>query len=117
MMSVWQAQSKDGFTKDRKRIKEGRLPNQDDASDDVTDESSEEEVTPKQKAPLSSHSTSSLSSSLDMKPNNPSTISSSSTHSKFSTLPDIKPAQSSENLLSQPCSQPTCDIDPFCLGR
>ena len=103
----------DGFAKDRKRLKEGLPANHSQPTDDVSEESSEEEVTSTHKTPLSSHLTTSLSPSLDLKPKYTPSMSSSSTHPNFSTITEMNPAQCTDTLLYPSMSPPTCDIDPF----
>ena len=113
MKSVWQARRMDAFAKDRKRLKEGLPSNHSQPTDDVSEESSEEEVTSTHKTPLSSHLTISLSPSLDLKPKYSPFTSSSSTPPNFSTLTDMKPGKCTDTLLYPSMSPPTCDIDPF----
>ena len=94
-------------------IKEGLPADHLDPRDELSEESSVEQVTPKHKAPLSYKSTTSMSPSLEIKPKYRVTTSSSSRHTKFSTHPDIKLGQSRETLLSPHSSTATCEIDPF----
>ena len=126
MMSYWKARSKTAFDKAKKRILEGMTGDKPAANNNESDESSDEEAASKHKTPLISHST--TSSSLDLKPTCPPTITSSTTASptiinhqpppSSPTLTDIKPAQSTDPLPSPPMS-PTCDSDPFAseIGR
>ena len=112
MKCMSQNRRKDAFGKGRKRLKQGLSAIPPDPTDDVSEESSEEDGTSKHKSPLSCHPTTSLSHSLDKKPSNPPTISKCSPHSKFSTLTDRKLAPSTDKLLSAHVS-PTSDTDPF----
>ena len=111
MKSMWQNRRKDTFAKE-KRLKEGLAAVHHDPTDDVSEESSEEvDATSMHKTPFSSHLTTSLLPSLDLKPNKPLTITKSS-HSKLSTLTDLKHAPSTYTILSPPMT-PTSDIDLF----
>ena len=112
MKAVWQNRRKGAFAKDLMRRKEGLGPVQADPTNDVSEESSEEEVASLHKTPLSCQPPISMSPSLEMKPNNPPTITTSSTHLNLSTHTDLKPAPSTDTLLSPPMC-PTCEIDPF----
>ena len=119
-MSVWQARSKIALNKAKKRILEGMTGDKPAAINDESDESSDEEVASKHKTTLSFHST--TSPSLDLKPNYPPPIASSTIASppiiyhqpqpSSLTLTDIKPAQPIDPLHSRPMS-PTSDSDPF----
>ena len=100
----------DGFDKDRKRLKKGLPANHTQPTDDVSEESSEEEFTSTHKTPLSSHLTTSLSPRLDLKPKYPPNIASSSHRP---SLTDTKPAKSKDALFTPPMSTPSCDIDPI----
>ena len=110
--SVWQARRKDAVAKDRKRLKDGLPAIRRDPSDEVREESSDEEVASKHKTPLNTHPTTSLSNIFDMNPYSPPTITASS-HANSTTLNDMRPAPSTETLLSPPMSPHTCDIDPL----
>ena len=72
MMSYWKARSNIALDKAKKRILEGMTGDKQAAINDECDESSEEESASKHKTTLSFHST--TSTSLDLKPNCPSTI-------------------------------------------
>ena len=119
-MSYWKSRSKTALDKAKKRILEGMTGDKPAAINDESDESSDEEATSKHKTPLSYHSM--TSPSLDVKPNCPSTIASSTTASptiinhqpppSSPTFTDIDPAQSTDPLPSPPMS-PNCDSDPF----
>ena len=112
MKSVRQKRRKDAFANDRKRLEERLAAEHHDPTYDVTEETSEDDVSSKHKSSLSCHTSTSLSPSLDLKPSNPITIATSSHHSNFSTHTVLKPAPSTDTLLSPPMS-PTCDIDPY----
>ena len=112
MKSVWLNRRKEAFAKDRKRLKEGLASIQPFPADHLSEESSEEEAASRHKTPLSCQPTTSLSPSVDMKTSNPPTIATSSNHSTLFTLTDLKPARSTDTLLS-PHMSPTCQIDPF----
>ena len=118
--SFWKVRRKIAFEKAKKRILEGMRGDKPAAINDVNDDSSEEEAASKHKMPLNSHSP--TSPSLDLKPNYPPTIDSSTITSpsiinhqpppSSPTLTDIKPAQSTDPLPS-PSMSPTWDSGQF----
>ena len=103
-----QAQSKIELEKAKKRSLESMTGDKEAAVNEERDESSEEELTPKQRTPLSSHPTTSLSPSLELKQKYPPTIAASSHPPIFYPLNDMKPTQCPVTLLSPPMSPHTC---------
>ena len=79
MMSYWKARSKIALDKGKKRTFEAMRGDKPAAINDESDESSEEEAASKHKTPLSYHSM--TSPSLDLKPNYPPPIASSTIRS------------------------------------
>ena len=95
------AESKEGRVRQRHEESHGGVDRKaSDPTDDVSEDSSNEEVIPKHRTRLSTHSTTSLSLSLDLKTNYSKTITESS-QPNFFKLADMKPTQSHETLLSQ----------------
>ena len=111
MKSVWQTRRKEAFAKDRKRIKDVLAAKSRDPAPQVSEDRADEEVTRMHKKALRSHSTRSLSGSLDMKPKFSPTIAAASALSNISRDTVKKAAQATESFISPHRSPHTCEID------
>ena len=101
------------FEKAKNRILEGMTDDKGAAINEEKDENSEEQLRANQRTPLSSQPTTSLSPCLDLKLKYRPTIAASSHRPNSLTLTDIKPAQSTDTLISPLMSPHPFDIDPF----